>query len=310
MGSGIYSSVTADAVTSARIASGTTFGYHRTASMSANPTAHESLDVKRLNSAGQNIREARDSDEHPVSKPMVIAFDQTGSMGSVPRDMVTKLKSVFGLTVDKGVTDVQVAIAAYGDAANNEYVPLQFSQFESDNKTDDNLDNLFLEGNGGGNNGETSNLLWYYLAYHTATDSFDKRGIKGKVYMIADEKQLPITTAHIEKYIGESPQGPLGFEAIAAAATEKWDITVLFVDNSSAKWQRSEEFYKGLLGPDNVIVLQGTDNIPDIIAGLFAYDMGVDESDIIGGLSDSKTVALRVGNAIQQRKSSRTVALR
>ena len=88
MGSGSYSAATYAAVAGARIASGTTFGYHSTASMSANPTAHESLDVKRLNSAGQNIREARDSDEHPVSKPMVIAFDQTGSMGNVPRDMV------------------------------------------------------------------------------------------------------------------------------------------------------------------------------------------------------------------------------
>ena len=310
MGSGFYSTATYNAVAGTRVATGTTFGYHAKTSMSDRPVAHESLDVKRLNSEGKNIRESRDSAEHPVSKPMVIGFDQTGSMGTIPHEMVTKLKSVFGMTVDKGISDVQVAIAAYGDADNGEYVPLQFSQFESDNRVDNCLDNLYLEGYGGGNNGETSNLLWYYLAYHTETDSFEKRGVKGKVYMIADEKQLPITASHIQKYIGEEPQGPLGFEAIAAAATEKWDITVLLVDNNSAKWQRSEEFYKGLLGPDNVIVLQGTDNIPDIIAGLFAYDMGVDETEIIDGLSDSKTVALRVGNAIKQRKSRSGVALR
>ena len=124
-------------------------------------------------------RRRGDSDEHPASTPIIVGFDETGSMGRIPRLVLTKLKTLFALLVDKGyATDPQIAVAAYGDAANGERAPLQISQFESDNRIDDNLDLIFLEGLGGGNNGETSNLLLYYAATHVSTDAFEKRGLK------------------------------------------------------------------------------------------------------------------------------------
>lgn len=313
MGGGTWSAATYDAVTTSRIASGTSFAYDRTAKATGNYAAHESVDPKRLNAAGLNVRESRDSVEHPNSKAMVIGFDQTGSMGSIPGEMQKRLKTVFKLTTDKGVEDVQIAVAAYGDAANGEYVPLQISQFESDNRIDEALDKLFLEGNGGGNGGETSNLLFYYLAYHTELDSLDKRGEKGKVYLIADERQVAIDAAIVEKYIGDGqPLGDLGFEAIAAAVTEKYDVTILLINNSSAKWQRSEEFYSGLFGPDNVVIVQDTKAIPEMIAGLFAYDMGRDLDDIKADLTASagKEIAVRVADTIAKRGAKKSVGLR
>ena len=313
MGGGSWSAATYSAVASARVASGTAFSYDRTAKATGRYKAHESNDPKRLNAAGLNVRESRDSVEHPFSKPMVIGFDQTGSMGSVPGEMQARLKTVFQLTLDKGVKDVQVAVAAYGDAANDERVPLQISQFESDNRIDDALDNLFLEGNGGGNGGETSNLLFYYLAYHTELDCFDKRGEKGKVYLIADERQVPITAAHVKKYIGDGePLGDLSYEGIAAAVTEKYDVTILLINNRSAQGQRSEEFYSNLFGPDNVVIVQDTKAIPEMIAGLFAYDLGRSIDDIKADLTASvgNAIAVRVTDALARRGSAKNVALR
>ena len=312
MGGGSWSAATYNAVTGTRVASGSTFAYDNYVRSTGVYEAHESVDPKKLNSEGKNIRESRDSDEHPNSKPMVIAFDQTGSMGHVPREMQKRLKSVFQLTLDKGINDVQIAVSAYGDAANRERVPLQISQFESDNRIDDALDNLFLEGNGGGNGGETSNLLFYYLAHHTSLDSFEKRGEKGKLYVIADERQVPINADHIRTYIGdEKPLGELSFEAIAADLTKTWDVTILLVNNASAVWQKSESFYSDLFGPDNVVVLEGTDSIPEMIAGLFAHDMGISADDIVNDLatSTSKEVANYVGSTLATR-SSRVGALR
>lgn len=303
MGGGSWSAATYEAVTSSKIASGTSFAYDRYAKTSGIHKAHESLDPKRLNAAGQNIRESRDSDEHPNSKPMVIAFDQTGSMGSVPREMQARLKAVFQLTLDKGIEDVQIAVGAYGDASIGEHVPLQISQFESDNRIDDALDNIYIEGKGGGNNGETSNLLMYYLAHHTVLDSFEKRGQKGKLYLIADEKQVPIDAAIIEKYIGGQPLGDLSFGGIAAELTKTWDVTILLINNSAARWQNSEQFYTELFGPEAVVVVQDISAIPEIIAGLFAVDMGRSISDVKADLEAAvgKDVALRVGNTIEQR---------
>ena len=312
MGGGSWSSATYASVTGAKLRSGTTFSYDTTAKATGRYEAHEDLDPKRLNAAGINIRESRDSLEHPLSKPMVIAFDQTGSMGSIPRQMQQRLKTVFQLTLDKGIEDVQVAVGAYGDATNGERVPLQISQFESDNRIDDALDNIFIEGMGGGNNGETSNLLFYYLAHHTKLDSFEKRGEKGKLYVIADEKQVMINDRHIKDFIGDAqPLGDLSFGGIAADLTKTWDVTILLINNYSAQMQRSEQFYAELFGPDNVIVVQDADTIPETIAALFALDMGRDVASITTDLAATagKEVANRVGATLEQR-SGKVGALR
>ena len=47
-----------------------------------------SLDTK-MNIKGK-IRESRDSEEHPNAFPIIIGLDVTGSMGSIPKKLITK----------------------------------------------------------------------------------------------------------------------------------------------------------------------------------------------------------------------------
>lgn len=284
MGSGTWST-SGYAATSAKIASGANFGYDRTARSTGVYKAHASLDPKKAIPkngvyAGQVMRESRDSDEHPNSTPIIIGFDSTGSMGSVPRIVQTKLASVFGLLIRKGYAeDPQVAIATYGDAYCDR-VPLQFSQFESDNKIDTNLDNLFLEGGGGGNNGETATMMLYFAAAHTSTDSYEKRGKKGYMFIIADEKMLPLEQHHVSSVIGDGqPMMDLSVESIAAAAKEKWEVIVLLINNYSAKSQRSEQHYSKLFGQDHVLVIQDPSTIAETIASAVGVMEGVVDGD-------------------------------
>ena len=65
-----------------------------------------------------------------------------------------------------------------GDAQSDR-VPLQVGQFESDNRMDDQLRTIFLEGNGGGQKSESYELATYFIARHTVTDAWEKRGRKG-----------------------------------------------------------------------------------------------------------------------------------
>lgn len=298
MGSGTWSSATYSAVSGAKIRAGATFDY------SARATGvHEKLDPKRLNAAGQNIRESRDSDEHPASTPIIVGFDETGSMGSIPRLVLTKLKTLFSLLVDKGyATDPQIAVAAYGDAANGERAPLQISQFESDNRIDDNLDLIYIEGLGGGNNGETSNLLLYYAAAHVSTDAFDRRGRKGHLIIIGDERQVPLTSEMIRTYVGDEQPllEDISFEGIARAVTEKWDVWILLINNAAARMQHSEAFYTDLFGPDHVLVVEDPDTIAETIAALIGYAEGRDAATIADDLTEAagKEVAVRVGRAL------------
>lgn len=302
MGSGTWS-VAGYAATSAKISSGTTFSYDRHVRSSGIYKAHDSLDPKKAIPkdgpyTGQVMRESRDSDEHPNSTPIIIGFDSTGSMGSVPRIVQTKLASVFGLLTRKGyAADPQIAITTYGDAYCDS-VPVQFSQFESDNKIDTNLDNLYLEGGGGGNNGETATLMMYFAACHTATDSYEKRGKRGYMFVIADEQMLDLKAEHVKKHIGDGqPLIDLDVDSIAKAVSEKWEVVILLIDNYAAKMQNSEKQYTRLFGRDHVLVVENPETIAETIASAIGVMEGVVGSDdeLTDDLKDigTKDIAIR-----------------
>ena len=65
-------------------------------------------------------------------------------------------------------SDPQIMFGAIGDATCDR-VPLQVGQFESDNRMDDDLGRIVLEGGGGGQMTESYELAMYFMARHTAT---------------------------------------------------------------------------------------------------------------------------------------------
>jgi hypothetical protein len=81
---------------------------------------------------GVRIREARDSEEHPESFPIIIALDETGSMGHIPEIIVKKiLPDIMESIMNAGVKDPQICFMGIGDCCFNEEAPLQVGQFES-----------------------------------------------------------------------------------------------------------------------------------------------------------------------------------
>lgn len=300
MGGGSWSASTYASTTRAKVDSGTSFAYSAaTRSSSASSwSAHDDLDPKKVAGAGsplagQIVRESRDNDEHPNSTPIAVFFDETGSMGYVPVELQSKLGELYGLILRKGYAeDPQVLIGAYGDT-HSDRVPLQVSQFESDNRIDDNLDKLFLEGNGGGNRGESMSLAWYYTAAHTATDSWDKRGKKGYAFFIGDEVSHALSADDVKTYIGDGePLVPVDDKGLVEALQEKWDAYVLVINNWSAQSQGSVKFYTELFG-DRCIVLEDPNSVSETIAlligvleGTIDLDEGADDLKAIG-VSDS-----------------------
>ena len=118
-------------------------------------------------------------------------FDVTGSMRTVPRVLQTKLPQLLGLLLRKGyASDPQIMFGAIGDATCDR-VPLQVGQFESDNRMDDDLGRIVLEGGGGGQMTESYELAMYFMARHTVTDCCEKRGRRGYLFIIGDELAYP-----------------------------------------------------------------------------------------------------------------------
>lgn len=154
----------------------------------ANTRMHPSLDPK-----GVKIRESRDSADSPESTPIILALDVTGSMGDIA---VQIAKSGLGTLIQgifdrKPVSNPHVMFMGIGDARSDR-APLQVSQFEADNRIVSQLTDLWLEGNGGGNNHESYDLAWYFAARHTEHDAMKKRGKRGYLFTVGDE-ETPVT---------------------------------------------------------------------------------------------------------------------
>jgi hypothetical protein len=150
-----------DAAARYRAATGASaFGY----SDSGATRVHPDLDPRDI------MRESRDSDEHPESLAIAVLFDVTGSLRHVPRALQEKLPQLLGLLLRQGyVEHPQILFGAIGDATCDR-APLQIGQFESDNRMDDDLGRILLEG-GGGQMTESYELAMYFMAACSARTS-------------------------------------------------------------------------------------------------------------------------------------------
>lgn len=157
------------------------------------------------------LRESRDSAENPESNAIIVAFDETGSMGRIPDAFVRKgLATLVTEILDRRpVTDPHLMIMGLGDAWCDR-APLQVTQFEADVRIAEQLKDIYLEGGGGGNDFESYNLPWYFAARRTAIDCFEKRGRKGYLFTVGDEPPPPVLLAeHVRTVLGDRLQDDL-----------------------------------------------------------------------------------------------------
>jgi hypothetical protein len=167
----------------------------------------------------------------------------------------------------KYISDPQICFAAVGDATCDR-VPLQVGQFESDNRMDENLENMILEGGGGGQNTESYELMLYVAARHTATDCWDKRQKKGYLFIIGDEMAYPnVSAAQVAHLIGPELQTDLPLDQIVAEAKQRYHV--FFIVPGGASHGRDPailNFWERTLGPECVIVLQDPAETSECIA--------------------------------------------
>lgn len=234
---------------------------------------HESLDPKKM---VNGIRESRDSAEHPNSLPVAVCLDQTGSMRSVPKGVIQKMPSLMGTLVKNGLDDTQVLFSAVGDFISDKF-SFQAGQFESDNKMDDNLRNVILEGNGGSNNCESYGLFLYFLARCTVTDSFEKRGEKGYAFLIEDEPYpTHVTKKEILGVFGQTIQADIPFAQIVEEAQEKWNVFIIRPAETSYGKNKSVTDSWQKLFPQRVICIDSVESICETIALAVAAGEGID----------------------------------
>ena len=196
-------------------------------------------------------RECCDSDEHPNSKPVILALDVTGSMGDGAVKVAKSLNNIME-NLYESVEDVEFMVMGIGDLYCDD-ASIQASQFESDIRIAEQLDKIYFEGGGGGNGYESYTAAWYFGLYNCELDCW-KRGKKGTIITIGDEPLNPyLQKSELERVLGNIGHDTLTeTKDLYRAVIGKYNVYHIALDDKSTsyRWYEGtiENSWRPLLG--------------------------------------------------------------
>lgn len=255
-------------------------------------------DVFKVNTLSDSLnpykimRECRDSDEHPNTLPVILALDVTGSMGlsavAVAKQLGKIMESIYS---DKTVSDVEFCMMAIGDLAYDA-APIQMGQFESDIRIAEQLDAIYFEGHGGGNNYESYTAAWYMGLNHCDLDCW-KRGRKGIIITLGDELPNPYLpksgrSSGLAFETGDKLQGDVETTELLPQVREKFDVYHISVNDSNSSYEynnrtgKVDAQWRELLGENNYFVCGLNDlgkTISNIVTGSISSTVGANNSN-------------------------------
>ena len=271
--------------------------------LSGDSTAVQIFDSKAADVSCQSnrveTRESRDNPDSPKSTPVIIGFDVTASMGYLAKEIATNSLNNMITTIlnNKAVKDPQVLCAAIGDVKTDKY-PLQVTQFESDIRMVNQLMKLCLEGGGGGNGGESYNLLWYFASRHTSTDCFEKRHEKGILFSIGDDKcHADLSKIEITKAFGDNVPYTLSNEELIREVSLKYDIFHLYIENDNAGDKEVFRYWNDMLpGRSAPINKKDIRFLSDLIVAIMLVNGGKTHNEVLQGMDQD--IAERLARSI------------
>lgn len=249
-----------------------------------------------LDPKGITVRESVDSPTNPISTPLIVGLDVTGSMSSVLESMArTGLKQLCASIYDrKPIQYPHIMCMGIGDI-EYDHAPLQVTQFEADIRIAEQLLKLWLEQGGGGNSYESYALAWYFAATRTTTDSFKKRGKKGYLFTVGDERPTPkLKASDLRKVFGEGPQEDLTQEQLFDMVSREWEVFHLMVAQGSGYRGDGKEVNKrwtDLLGQRAILLTDHT-KMGEVITSTIQVWEGENADKVTASWDGSTAVAV------------------
>lgn len=270
-------------------------------------TSYSGKSADQIFSSGMNptmdpqglvFRESRDSDAHPNSIAIAVFLDVTGSMGQIPEMLIRhKLGSLMDTLLAHGVEDPQVMFSAIGDH-HTDRVPLQIGQFESGtDELNDCLSKVYIEGGGGGQNMESYLLAWLVAGRHTSIDCFEKRGKKGFLFTIGDEKNWDSVAAdRLKELMGYAQTDPITDAQVLAQAQRMYHVFHIHINETGYKDNPDViGYWKKMLG-ERALILDQHMAVAELIASTVAVINGANLDKVAAEFDDA--TAKSVKNAL------------
>lgn len=232
---------------------------------------------------GLQLRESIISDENPNPTPIILGLDVTGSMGQVAeqiaKDELPKLMTQIHET--GAVTDPHVMFMGIDDVFAQGHGALQVSYFEPDLRIVEQLRQMWLVGNGGGNGSESYDLAWYFAGHHTYLESYEKQGRPGFLFTFGDEP-APFQTVskhHLRTIFGEGDYEDTTPESSLRAAQEKFQVFHVIVERGGPG-RSVRESWTRMLG-NNAIFLRDTKHLTEVVLATMRIANGDDIHSVI-----------------------------
>lgn len=259
-------------------------------------TSAASLDAA-LKPAEFKLRESRDSASNPSSTALIVALDVTGSMQRV-LDYIARdgLGTLIGQVYQrKPIKDPHVMIMGIGDFECDR-APVQATQFEAENKPlIEQLEKIYLERGGGGNNYESYAAAWLFAATKTSIDCFEKRGKKGYLFTVGDEEPTPVLhKSAIKQFLGLDEANDItGSEALAlvSATYEVFHVIVEEGDYASRRIDQVRGRWADLLG-QHVLPLSDHKKLAEVIVSAIEVAEGRDHDTVTGSWSGDTAIVV------------------
>lgn len=257
-----YGKWTADAFASYSTSVGRTYDY-ATRSVLGTYSAQEMFTSRKLAdelNPKDKIRECRNSEDHPHSKPVILALDVTGSMGDASVRVAKSLNNIME-DLYQNIEDVEFMMMGIGDL-DYDVAPIQASQFESDIRIASQLDKLYFEGGGGGNAFESYTATWYFGLYHTDLDCL-KDGRKGTIITLGDEPLNPYLPEDIlvRTLGGAVKQNETNTKRLYELAANKFNIYHICINDNATSYRYYKDRIFDSNNSNSWVSVLGRDNI-------------------------------------------------
>lgn len=206
-----------------------------------------------------------------AKSPVVYIFDETGSMGDLPRIIFDKMPMMAGQLIEQGyLEDIMISLSAVGDVLSDQ-APLQVCDFSVVKNLDEWLQRIWLEGNGGGQAQESYELIAYFYARMCEIPNAET-----PILLITGDEgfreSLPVGT--LKEYFGEGHESTDAhnvFEELKKKFRGNVFLIHRHYHQGDAEIVRQ---WESVLGREKVIKLGDDLAIADVTLGVFAIVTG------------------------------------
>ncbi|MEK7628567.1 MAG: hypothetical protein AAB421_04080 [Patescibacteria group bacterium] len=240
--------------------------------------AHAGRSYASAKSAGKKLTDMlpkRLSTDSP--SPLVMCIDETGSMGEWPKVMFSKLPYLELEGQEYLGKEMEIAWCAFGDALNNEDYPVQARPFTKGTALKERLKEIVLEGKGGGQMSESSELLALYLAHNVAMP----HAVRPVCIFVTDEKPWDAVAPDVaEQFAYVKIEKRITAQKIFEELSKKFSVYVILkpynvgAKDSDAVNRDVHQTWTTLVGADRVAFLPDPQRVVDVIFGILAKETG------------------------------------